>query len=155
MGNLNFELAEQKEDKSVWALGMKSNDKTQSGDIPDLSKKYYNITGKRDGEVLPFFLISQDYDENTRDFKLFIGALIENDRLEQFTIPKGTYVKVTVKPKMGFMWGLAIGEAKREFYTQWLPKSEFEALNMEYEYHTEVSKSKRPQIDIFFGVKRK
>ena len=55
---------------------------------------------------------------------------------------------------MGFMWGLSIGEAKRYFYKEWLPKSGFLPLNMEYEYHSEASKGKNPQIDILFAIEK-
>ena len=102
--------------------------------------------------ISPFFVISSDYDKNTKDFQLFVGALIENTSIETFTIPKGIYGKVTIKPKMGLMWGLSIGEAKRTFYTEWLLKSDYTPLNMEYEYHTEISKGKNPQIDILFSI---
>ena len=56
---------------------------------------------------------------------------------------------------MGFMWGLSIGEAKRAFYTEWLPNSDYTALNMEYEYHTEISAGKNPQIDILFSIEKR
>ena len=64
-------------------------------------------------------------------------------------------MKVTIKPKLGFLWGLSIGEAKKAFYTKWLPASDYLAHNMEYEYHTENSKGKNPQIDIHFAVQKR
>ena len=148
-------MIELREDKSVFGLCKQSNDKTQTKDIPNLSKEYYDVVSKNSGDVIPFFVISRNYDINTKGFQLFIGGLIENDNLETFTIPKGVYGKVTIKPKMGFMWGLSIGEAKRYFYMEWLPKSEYTPLNMEYEYHTEISKGKNPQIDILFAIERR
>lgn len=81
--------------------------------------------------------------------------MIEKGNLETFVIPGGVYGKVTVKPKMGFMWGLSIGEAKRSFYTGWLSQSDYLPLNMEYEYHTETSMGKNPQIDILFAVRKR
>ena len=153
MSKLDFTVLEFKEDIPVYGTKQMSNDKTQSKDIPAASKKYYEIVHKGSGEVIPFFVISKDYIKVTGDFQLFVGGLIQNDNLEAFIIPKGIYGKVTVKPKMGFLWGLSIGEAKRVFYTEWLPKSDYTALNMEYEYHTEISISKKPQIDILFSMK--
>ena len=155
MGKLIFSVVESKEDKTVSGLRQKSNDKTQAKDIPALSKKYYEAVGKKSGEVIPFFVITKDYDESTKDFQLFIGGSIEYVNLETFTIPKGHYGKVTIKPKMGFLWGLSIGEAKRSFYTMWLPQSEYSPLNLEYEYHTDVSKRKSQQIDILFAIKKR
>jgi len=147
-----FTIIEIGEDIPVYGLSRKSNDKTQAKDIPALAKKYYEAVGKNSGEAIPFFVISKDYDETTRDFQLFIGGLIEYKTLETFVVPRGTYGKVTIKPKLGFLWGLSIGEAKRAFYTQWLPKSKYTTLNMEYEYHTEISKGKHPQIELLFAV---
>ena len=104
---------------------------------------------------MPFFVISKDYDERTKDFVLFIGGFLECENLETLMIPKGLYGKITIKPKMGFLWGLSIGQAKRAFYRDWLPKSDYSALNMEYEYHTEISKGKNPQIDILFAIRKR
>lgn len=155
MGKLSFSVVECKDDKSVFGLCQRSNDKTQSKDISDISKRYYKAVGRKSGDVIPFFVISKEYNESTKDFQLFVGGLIENENLEAFVIPKGIYGKVTVKPKMGFAWGLSIGEAKRSFYTRWLPKSYYSPLNMEYEYHTDISIGKNPQIDILFAIKKR
>ena len=155
MSKMDFTIIEIEEDIPVYGLSQKSNDKTQAKDIPALAKKYYEAAGKNGGEVIPFFVISKDYDTTTRDFQLFVGGWIGNKALETFVIPRGTYGKVTVKPKLGFIWGLSIGKAKRAFYTQWLPKSKYMALNMEYEYHTEISKGKNPQIELLFAVRER
>ncbi|MCL1914918.1 MAG: GyrI-like domain-containing protein [Eubacteriaceae bacterium] len=152
MSKLSFTVIENNEETSVFGLRQKSNDRTQAKDIPAISKKYYEAMGKKSGEVIPFYVISKDYKESTKDFQLFVGGVIEKDNLETLVIPKGIYGKVTIKPKMGFMWGLSIGEAKRSFYTAWLPESDYTALNMEYEYHTEISTGRNPQIDILFSI---
>jgi len=153
MSQLVFTVLEINEDIEVYGLRQKSNDKTQSKDIPSLSEKYYAVVEKGRGEVIPFFVVSKDYDENTRDFSLFIGGFHANENLKTLTIPKGLFIKTTIKPKMGFLWGLLIGKVKRTFYTDWLLKSDYTALNMEYEYHTEASMGKNPQIDILFAVR--
>ena len=140
MSKIDFTIVENTEDKTVFGLYRQSNDKKQTKDIPALSKKYYEAVNRNSGDVIPLFVVSKDYDKDTKDFQLFIGSLIVNGCLETLIIPKGLYGKVTIKPKMGFMWGLSIGEAKRAFYTDWLPKSYYTPLNMEYEYHTEISK---------------
>ena len=153
MSKMEFTVVEHREDKTVYGLCRQSNDKTQAKDIPALSKKYYEAVSQNSGEVIPFFVISRDYDKATKNFLLFIGGLIESTNLDKFIIPKGLYGKVTIKPKMGFMWGMSIGEAKRTFYMEWLPKSEYTPLNIEYEYHTEISKGRNPQVDILFAIK--
>ena len=154
MSKLDFTVVEHIEAITIFGLSQQSNDKTQANDIPALSKKYYEAIGKNSGEVIPFFVVSKDYDINTKDFRLFIGGSVENSNLEPFVIPKGLYGKVTIKPKLGFMWGLSIGEAKRAFYKQWLPKTDYLPLNMEYECHTEMSIGRNPLLDILFAVKR-
>ena len=153
MSQIEFEVIEVNKDTLVYVVGQKSNDRTQAKDISALARKYHEAVGKNSGEVVPFFVISKDYDENTKDFQLFIGGLNKNESLEAFVIPKGLYGKTTIKPRFGLMWGLSIGKAKRAFYTQWLPKSNYAALNMEYEHHTEISKEKKPQMEILFAVK--
>lgn len=90
-----------------------------------------------------------------RYFELFIGSVLDKDGLESYVLPASEYAKITVKPKLGFLWGASIGEAKQYFYTKWLPTSSFEALNLEYEYHTERSTEKQPAIDIIFAIRRK
>jgi hypothetical protein len=71
MSKLDFEIIEIKEDISVFGLSQKSNDKTQAKDIPAVSKRYYETVSKGSGEVIPFFVISEDYNEITKDFQLF------------------------------------------------------------------------------------
>jgi len=132
MANLKVEILEI-EEKSIYGLWLQSNDKAVSQDINTLSMKYYNVVSCSKGTVLPYFVLSRNYDEKTRNFEMFIGST----------------------PKLGFVWGAAIGEAKRYFYTKWLPASSYQALNLEYEYHTEVSKSKHPTVDIIFAIREK
>ena len=155
MSKLIFEVVDTKEKMFVFGLCQKSNDKTQAKDISVLAKKYYGTVKKKTGEVIPFFVISKDYNKSTRDFQLFVGGSVQNDSLEIFTIPKGIYGRVTIKPKLGFLWGPSIGKAKRTFYLEWLPKSDYSPLNMEYEHHTDASRGKNPQIDILFAIEKR
>jgi len=154
MANLKVEIVEI-EEKSIYGLWLHSNDKTVSKDINTLSMKYYNVVSCSKGTVLPYFVLSRNYDGTTRDFEMFIGSTTENNDLKKITLSAGKYAKITIKPKLGFIWGAAIGEAKRYFYTKWLPASSYQALNLEYEYHTEVSKSKHPTVDIIFAIREK
>jgi hypothetical protein len=155
MSKPDFSIVEIIENLHIYGLSKKSSDRVQAGDIQTLANKYHEIINKNSGEVIPFFVLSKDYNERTKEFDLFVGGLIENNALEIFVIPKGLYGKSTIKPKWGFLWGLSIGEAKRIFYTGWLPKSDYTTLNMEYEYHTEISKGRNPTIDILFAVRKR
>lgn len=143
------------EQQTIYGLWQKSNDRTISKDIAALSKQYYAEVAMPEGKVLPYFVLSKNYDKQSRDFELFIGSVIDKSGLESYILPAGEYAKITVKPKLGFLWGASIGEAKQYFYTKWLPASSFEALNLEYEYHTEKSTEKKPTIDIIFAIRRK
>ena len=128
----------------------KSNDKTVSKDIKELSIKYYDIIKEK--PVIPYYILCKNYNEKTKDFDMFIGSKYENVIFEQHIIPKGKYAKVKIKPKFGFLWGISIGGAKRYFYVKWLKNNKFKPLNMEYEYHTEKSISKDPSIEILFSI---
>lgn len=149
---VNIEYIEQ---RTIYGLWQKSNDRTISKDINALSKQYYTVVSMPEGMVLPYFVLSRNYNEQSRDFELFIGSVIDKSGLESYVLSASEYAKITVKPKLGFLWGASIGEAKQYFYTKWLPQSSYEALNLEYEYHTERSKEKRPAIDIIFAIRQK
>ena len=155
MSNITISVIENKAGRLLYGVSGESNDRTQAKDIPALAKTYYETVGKHSGEVMPFFVVSKDYDTISRDFQLFIGGLIESEGLQTFMIPPGTYGKATVKPKFGFLWSVSIGETKRAFYTKWLPKSNYTALHMEYEYHTESSKGKHPHIELLFAIRER
>lgn len=149
---VNIEYIEQ---QTIYGLWQKSNDKTISKDVNALSKQYHAIVSMSEGKVLPYFVLSRNYNEKSHDFELFIGSVIDKSGLESYVLLASEYAKITVKPKLGFLWGASIGKAKQYFYTKWLPVSSFEALNLEYEYHTEKSTEKKPTIDIIFAIRRK
>lgn len=149
---VNIEYIEQ---QTIYGLWQKSNDRTISNDIKTLSEQYHTVVSIPEGKVLPYFVLSRNYDKKSRDFELFIGGAIDKGGLKSFVLPKGEYAKITIKPKLGFLWGASIGEAKRYFYTKWLPVNSYEALNMEYEYHTENCTGKRPTIDVIFAIEKK
>ncbi|WP_195268001.1 effector binding domain-containing protein [Eubacterium sp. 1001713B170207_170306_E7] len=143
-----------KTEQKLYGLWKKSNDRSISEDIRVLSEAYHKAVGQPD-TVLPFFVLSSNYKAQTQDFELFIGSVSEREGLEEHTIPAGAYAKMTVRPRLKCLWGRAIGVAKRYFYTRWLPESAYEALNMEYEYHTEKSVGRHPEVDLIFAVKKK
>lgn len=143
------------ETRTIYGLWKKTNDKTIGKDINSLSQKYHEIISIPKGKVLPYFVLSKNYDEKSKDFEMLIGGNIAHDNLESYTLPARDYAIITVKPKMGFLWGASIGEAKRYFYSKWLLENPYEALNMEYEYHTEKTIGKHPTIDIIFAISKK
>lgn len=152
MASLSVRVVSKEFDTIVYGVYSKSNDKQTHKDIPIASKKYYKIINKKEKEVFPYFVLSKNYDQNTRNFDLFVGNIDKYEGLEKIIIPKGLYGVITIKPKLGFMWGLSIGEAKKNFYKKWLPKTNYEAINLEFEYHEIHSIGKNPNIDIYFGI---
>ncbi len=154
MGRLSVDIMEL-EEMTLYGLWKGSNDKTVSSDIDFMSKEYHEAVGRRDGEILPYFVLSRNYDKQCREFELLVGSTLEHENLERLILPQGPYARITVSPRFGRWWGMAIGEAKRYFYTKWLPGSPYEALNLEYEYHTQKSKDSHPSIDIMFAVRKK
>lgn len=146
---------EQRDETTLYGVWGKTNDKTIAKDIPQLSIEFNQITGTEDGAVLPFFVLSKNYDTNTGDSELFIGSKIIDDKLDELILPCDEYAIITVKPKFGMLWGMAIGEAKRFFYTKWIPQSDYYAQNFEYEYHTEKAIGRKPTVDIVFAICRR
>lgn len=136
-------------------LWMDSDDRTISRDIPTLSSRYMTILEKPKGSIRPFYVVSKDYEPASGTFRLFVGSTMNHSGLDSFDLPEGTYATVAVRPKFGFLWGLSIGQVKQLFYTQWLPASEYDACNMEYEYHTEKSFGKKATVDLKFAIKKK
>lgn len=139
----------------LYGLHQQSNNQSQRKDIPSLSAQFYDRIGATPKAVLPLYIVSRDYDDAAGTFTLFIGDDGSNHGLERETLPSGTYAKLEVRPKLGLLWGLAVGAAKRWFYTQWLPRSPYEAVNLEYELHTEKSVGKRPAVDLLFAIRSK
>lgn len=73
MAKLNVEILEI--DKTIiYGLSKTSNDKTIAKDITELSKEYKNIIKKE--MILPYFVLSKNYNEQTKDFDMFIGSTI-------------------------------------------------------------------------------
>lgn len=153
MGLPAIQIVQAKEDRVLYGLSCASSDRMQSRDIPTLSKAYYRLVGKNSGEVLPFFVVSKEYDQKTGVFRLFIGGLEPYADIERMVIPKGIYGQMSVQPALGFLWGSAIGRTKRYFYLKWLPSSGYEALNLEYEEHNEKSVGRKPAISLLFGIR--
>lgn len=145
----------QMDEQALLGVWMNSNDKTIAGDIASLSRQYDTMISRDRGTVLPYFVLSRNYDEHSGDFELFVGGTLESGGLERFVLPAGEYAKITVRPKFGFLWGVSIGQAKTYFYKKWIPQSPYRALNMEYERHTEESVGKRPSVALLFAVERR
>ncbi|MDO5518151.1 MAG: effector binding domain-containing protein [Clostridium sp.] len=143
------------ENQTIYGVWKNSNDKTVSEDIKSLSEKYNSIISSSEESPLPFYVLSRNYNQETKDFEIFVGSTTQRDNLESLMLPAGEYASITIKPKFGFLWGTSIGEAKRYFYTKWLPETPYNSKNIEYEYHTEKSKGKHPAVDIIFAIGRR
>lgn len=72
--------------QTIYGLWQKSNDRTISKDINALSKQYYAVVSMPEGKVLPYFVLSRNYNEQSRDFELFIGSVIDKSGLESYVL---------------------------------------------------------------------
>lgn len=147
-----LKLTEQPE-KLLYGLHRPSGDRQQRRDIPDLAARFYRHLGVE--RVLPFYVVSRDYDRGSGRFTLFVGDDGSNRALETELLPAGTYARLRVRPMLGFLWGPAVGAAKRWFYTGWLPKSAYEAVNLEYELHTEKTVGRHPTAELLFALRKR
>lgn len=136
----------------VWAAAA---DKTIARDIDATAAKFYGAAGKAPNSVLPFYVLTKGYDEATGRFSLFIGGEVPAEGLKAFVLPAGPCAVVPVRPKLGLLWGPAIGQAKQYVYAEWLPASGYAPANMEYERHTEASMGKNPYIELVFCLREK
>ena len=57
---VNIEYIEQ---QTIYGIWHKSNDKTISKDIKALSKQYHAVVSMPEGKVLPYFVLSRNYNE--------------------------------------------------------------------------------------------
>ncbi|WP_040198235.1 hypothetical protein [Candidatus Soleaferrea massiliensis] len=143
------------EEITLFGLWGRSNDRTISRDISELAAVYHLKTNTKDTEILPFFVLSRNYDARSGDAGLYMGGLARKDALEKLILPEGGYTVMTIRPKHKAFWGMAVRAAKRYFYTKWLPLSGYRAENMEYEYHTVKSIGKKPSVDLVFAVEKR
>lgn len=138
---------------SFYGIWKNSNDKTISKDIQELTNQYNEKIDKKEGEVIvPFVVLSRNYQPDTRDFELFVGGTKPLEGLETIQLAGGKYATITIKPLLGWLWGPAIKKAKKYVYQKWLPNTNLEASNLEYEFHTQKTIEKSPTLDIIFSV---
>ena len=149
---MSYEVALTKQPRQMlYCLHKNSGDK--AGIFPASQNSFTHI-GAKPEMVLPFYVVSRDYDAAAEAFTLFIGDDGSNRGLEQEVLPAGIYAKLELRPRLGFLWGHSVGRAKRWFYTKWLPGSGYEAVNLEYELHTKKSVGKHPAVDLLFAFRR-
>ena len=70
-------------EQAIWGIGRQSGDQTISADIHALSAAYHSLASVPRGSVLPFFVLSRNYDGRNGSFELFVGGTLEKDGLEQ------------------------------------------------------------------------
>lgn len=139
------------EARTLYGLSMPSGDKSAARDIAGLTRRYRAATGTALKGV-PLYVLSRDYDQETRAFTLFVGGEEPAEPLTPLPLPAGQYAVLPVSCGAAPFWGMAVGRAKRFFYTEWLPASGFRARNLEYEHHTEKSVGRRPRVDLLFAI---
>lgn len=79
--NVRVEFCEQVLLYGIW---LPSSDKTISKDISRQSDLFYQLIGQLPGTVLPFFVLTRDYDLKSGKFDLFVGC--SDGFLNAFTV---------------------------------------------------------------------
>lgn len=129
--------------------------RTLAREISTLSAQYTALSKREPRRALPFYVVSCNDSADAESFELFLGSTTPHAGLERFAPAAFPCASLTVRPKLGFLWGAAIGEAKRWFYTRWLPASEYLPLQLEYELHTEKTLGKSPSLELRFALQKR
>ena len=66
--------------QTVYGLWKNSNDSTVSKDIKNLSKKYHIKVSSPGSKVFPYFVLSRNYNELSKDFEMFVGGTIDKKK---------------------------------------------------------------------------
>ena len=131
-----------------------SSAETRKADIPELSTRYHEVLEMKPGHVLPLYVITKDRDAAGKH-TLFIGGEKVEAKLDTLSMPEGPYARRVIRPKFSIFWAPAINEAKQWFFGEWLPASNFEFINLEFELHSEKSVGKMPTLELFFAMRKK
>jgi len=153
-------------DETIKAVGISidTNGKNANKDISKLGKEFAEIKGSIEHKEEPwrFVAVSKNYNITTGEYNYFMGDVVTSfdgqpENLETFEIPQKVYGKVTVKAKNRMSWGLEIIKVKKHFYLVWLPKSKFKPAKSigEFEIHDERSRNKKPEMDMYFAIRKR
>lgn len=153
-----------KEPIKMIGVSMRTGMKTIYRDAGTLGREYQKIKDliKNKKEPWGFVAIGKDF-KGTDSWEYLMGDVVIDfsfvpPGLKSFEIPVMTCAVFTIRPKSRFAWGVAIGLTKKYIFTEWLPRSRFEAENSilgDFEYHDARSLGRRPQIDLYIAIKDK
>lgn len=106
--------------------------------------------------------VSKDYDRESRTFTYIAGDVVTRvetipEGLRSYKIPTLTYAVFRIQPRSRIAWGITMGRMKRFIFTQWMPNSGYEPSELigDFEWHDDRSLGKRPQIQLYVGLKEK
>ncbi len=153
-------------DESIKAVGISvdTDSKNANKDISKLGKEFAHIKANIVHKDQPwrFIAASKNFNRKTGTFTYFMGDVVTSfegqpEDLEQYEVPKIMYAKLTIKPKNKLSWGLEIIKMKKYFYSEWLPKSKYKQAKTvdEIEMHDDRSRAKKPEMDMYFAIKKK
>ncbi len=155
-----------KEPIKMIGVSMRTGMKTIFGDAAKLGQEYKKIKDQNliQDKKSPwgFVAITKDF-QGMESWEYLMGDIVDSfgsvpAGLQSFEIPAITYAVFLIRPKSKFAWGITIAQTKKYIYTEWLPKSRYEADNSaigDFEYHDERSLAKYPEIDLYVAIKEK
>lgn len=150
----------------IRAVGMstRTSMSTVQKDVTEILKSYMAY---KESNGIPYQKTPWEYVSLSINFKedqtwdYMTGHVVTNaDHIPKdlilFEVPAGTYAVFPIKPKLKFLLGLAIGMKKRYIYSKWIPSSEYDFNNYEFEYNDETMFLKNPNhIDLYVGITKK
>ncbi len=149
----------------IVGMSVETNLRSIYRDVPALGRRYRNYkrehTLPNKKEPWAFAAVTWGHNERTGTMSYMMGDVVTRietlpSYLQAFTIPAIKYAVFPIRPKNRFGWPIAIGDAKRYIYTEWMPKSAFEPAGIldDFEYHDERSaRRKDPEVDLYVAIK--
>lgn len=153
-------------DKPITVLGltMKTGMKSVFKDVTKILKQYmsykeeYGIPNQK--VPWEYISLSRNFNDN-QTWDYLTGHVVNSvekipEIFTAFEVPTGKYVVFSVRPRLKFMLGIAIGKTKKYIYDVWLPKSMYEFAGYEFEYNNEKMFNENPHhIDLYIAVNEK
>lgn len=164
IGDFYPEIITFNEPIKIVGISVDTNDKDGNRDMSQLGKDFSQVKGsiKHKKEPWQFVAVSRGISKKTGAYNYFMGDVVTSfedqpDELETYEIPQIIFAKITIKAKNRMSWGLEMIKMKKHFYSVWLPNSKYKESKTigEFEMHDERSRGKKPEMDMYFAVRKR